>query len=108
MRTFAVLGLVVALVLCVTLLAAGDAAKGKELYMSKCATCHGNTGEGKAAIARMFKVEMKALSAKEVQDMKDDALKATMLKGVGKMKAVSISDKEAADVVEFMRTLPKK
>ncbi len=53
----------------------------------------------------MMKVEMKALSSKEVQGKSDAALKKETLEGVGKMKAIAISDAEAANIVAFLRTL---
>jgi len=108
MRLLVASGLMLILAAGITLFAAGDAAKGKQVYTSKCATCHAAGGEGKEAIAKMFKVTMKPLASKEVQDKKDDELKTIMLKGMGKMKPVAISETEAQDVVDFMRTLAKK
>jgi mono/diheme cytochrome c family protein len=81
-------------------------AEGKELYTAKCQTCHGANGEGKAAIAKMFNVTMPALGSKEVQAKSDADLKAVIISGKGKMKPVAgISDKQAGDVVAFLRTL---
>lgn len=82
------------------------APEGKEVYTAKCAPCHGANGEGKAAIAKMYNVTMPPLASKEVQAKSDDQLKAVILKGQGKMKPVSgITEKQAADVVAFVRTL---
>ena len=82
------------------------APEGKEVYTAKCAPCHGANGEGKAAIAKMYNVTMPPLASKEVQAKTDDQLKAVILKGQGKMKPVSgITEKQAADVVAFVRTL---
>jgi mono/diheme cytochrome c family protein len=80
--------------------------EGKEIYTAKCAPCHGANGEGKAAIAKMFNVTQAPLASKEVQAKSDDQLKAVILKGEGKMKPVSgVTEKQAADVVAFVRTL---
>ncbi len=84
----------------------GDAAKGKEVF-KRCAACHGDSGEGKEAIAKMFGVKMPALSSKEVQSLNDAALKKVITEGKGKMQPVSLSDPEAEDVIAFLRTLKK-
>ena len=82
------------------------AAEGKEVYTAKCAPCHGPNGEGKDAIAKMYKVTLPPLASKEVQAKTDDQLKQVILKGQGKMKPVSgITGQQAADVVAFVRTL---
>ena len=86
-----------------------DAAAGKAAYTKRCASCHGPEGEGKEAIAKMMKVQMKHLGAKEVQAKTDAQLKKDMTEGVGKMKAVAgMNDAEVANIIAFMRTLAKK
>jgi cytochrome c1 len=85
----------------------GDAVKGKEVFNSRCATCHDNSGDGKEAIAKVFNVKMKPLSSKEVQSLDDAALKKLVLEGKGKMKSNALSDAEANNVVAFLRTLKK-
>ena len=85
----------------------GDAEKGKALYGSKCAMCHAAGGEGKEAMAKMMKVEMKPLGSKEVQAKKDAELKKDFTEGNGKMKPVKLTDEEAANVIAFLRTLKK-
>jgi mono/diheme cytochrome c family protein len=80
--------------------------EGKEVYTAKCAPCHGANGEGKAAIAKMYNVTQRPLASKEVQARTDEELKQVILKGQGKMKPVAgVTEKQAADVVAFMRTL---
>lgn len=103
-------GFVLSLVLLVPLLAVGggDAAKGKPVFTSKCATCHGAAGEGKDAIAKMFKVEVRPLGSKEAQARPDAELRKIITEGNGKMKPVKLSDEEAADVVAYLRTLAVK
>ena len=88
------------------LAAGGNAAKGKEVF-KRCAVCHGDSGEGKEAIAKMFGVKMPVLSSKEVQSLDNAALKKVIVEGKGKMKPVSLSDSEAEDVIAFLRTLKK-
>lgn len=86
----------------------GDALKGKTVYSSKCSLCHGDSGEGKPAIAKMFKVTMCTLGSKEVQARNDADLEKIILKGNGKMKPVALKAAEAADVIAYLRTLSEK
>jgi mono/diheme cytochrome c family protein len=85
----------------------GDAAKGKEVFMSRCSVCHGESGEGKEAIGKMFGVKMPVLGSKEVQSLDDAELKKIISQGKGKMKPVNLSDQELNDVVAFLHTLKK-
>jgi cytochrome c2 len=84
----------------------GDAAKGKTVF-NRCVMCHGAAGEGNEAIAKALGAQMPALGSKEVQALNDAELKKIVLEGKGKMKPVSLSDAEVADVIAFLRTLKK-
>jgi mono/diheme cytochrome c family protein len=91
------------------LFAAGDAAAGKVDYAKKCASCHGQAGEGKDAIAKSLKVELKHLGSKDVQAMSDADLKKITMQGTGKMKPVKDLDEKSADnIVAYVRTLKQK
>jgi len=81
------------------------AAEGKEVFTARCMACHGPNGEGKPAIAKMFNVTQAPLASKEVQAKTDAQLQQVILKGQGKMKPIGITEKQAADVVAFVRTL---
>ena len=88
--------------------AAGDAAAGKALFAKKCASCHGDAGEGKDSVAKMLKVEIRPLGSKEVQAKSDADSKKAILDGTGKMKGVTgIDAKGADDLVAYLRTLKK-
>src|SRR4030095_3239323 len=88
---------------------AADAAAGKEVFAKKCASCHGTAGEGKDAVAKMLKVEIRHLGAKEVKSQAEPELKKNILEGTGKMKAVTgVDAKSADDVVAYLRTLKTK
>jgi mono/diheme cytochrome c family protein len=90
------------------LFGAADAAAGKELFAKKCASCHGAAGEGKDTVAKMLKVQMRHLGAKEVQAKSDADLKKNTLEGTGKMKGVAgLDEKAAEDLVAYLRTLKK-
>jgi mono/diheme cytochrome c family protein len=82
----------------------GNAAKGKELF-KRCSACHGDSGEGREAIAKMFGVTMHALSSREVQSLNDAALKKIILEGKGKMAPLQLSGAEIEDIIAFLRTL---
>ena len=84
----------------------GDSAKGKQVF-TRCSVCHGDSGEGKEAIAKAFGVTMKPLGSKEVQSLNDAALKKAIVEGNGKMKPVNLSDEEVADVIAYLRTFKK-
>ena len=87
---------------------AADAAAGKEVFARKCDSCHGTAGEGKEAVAKMLKVEIRNLGSKEVQSKADAEIKKNIVEGTGKMKAVTGVDSNAADdVVAYLRTLKK-
>jgi len=85
----------------------GDAAKGKQVFASRCSGCHGESGEGKEAIGKMLGVTMPVLGSKEVQSLDDAALRRGIAEGKGKMKPVSLSEPELTDVIAFLRTLKK-
>src|ERR1022692_2470469 len=85
------------------LLSAG-APEGKAVLAAKCQPCHGPNGEGKAAIAKMQRVEMHPLASKEIQANSDADFKKAIPTGQGKMKPVSgRTDKQIEDVIAFVR-----
>jgi mono/diheme cytochrome c family protein len=84
---------------------AADSAAGKAAYEKSCKRCHGMDGTPVAAIAKMMKVEMKHLGSKDVQAKSDAELAKEAKEGVGKMKPMTITDAEAANIVAFVRTL---
>ncbi|MCL6565631.1 MAG: cytochrome c [Acidobacteriia bacterium] len=87
----------------------GDAKAGKEVYDKKCATCHGPNGEGKPALAKALKVEIRHLGSKEVQAKSDEVLAKESSEGVGKMGPVKgLTEKDIADVVAYIRSLKKE
>ena len=96
--------IVLAVVLSTSVYAA-DVAAGKVAYDKTCKKCHGGDGTPNPAIAKMMKVEMKALGSKEIQAKSDAVLKKETIEGVGKMKAMTVTDAEASNIVAFLRTL---
>jgi mono/diheme cytochrome c family protein len=98
--------LIPALLAMAALPALADAAAGKAIFEKSCKGCHGATGQGNPAVAKMMKVQMHSLGSKEVQAKSDADLTQVVMKGAGKMKPVaSVTAGQAADVISFVRTL---
>jgi mono/diheme cytochrome c family protein len=91
------------------LFAGSDVAAGKDAYLKKCASCHGQAGEGKEAVAKMMKVTLAHLGSKKVQARTDADLKKIPLEGTGKMKPVKdVNAQMAEDIIAYVRTLAQK
>lgn len=90
-----------------SMLWAADAAAGKDVYMTKCKTCHAADGQGNPGMAKAMKVEMRPLGSPGVQSMSDADLEAIITKGKGKMKPVSLPPADVSNVVAYLRTLKK-
>jgi len=84
----------------------GDVEKGKALF-SRCSICHGASGDGNEAIAKVYGVKIPVLGSKEVQSLDDAALKKIISEGKGKMQPVKLSDAESDDIIAFVRSLKK-
>lgn len=101
--------LIVIPLLLVVIAAPSDANPGKTVYTNRCKMCHGSEGTGNPAMARMLKVEFKALDSDYVQKKEDSELKNTITKGKGKMAAVrGLSDQQLTDVISYLRSLPQE
>ncbi|HTA42057.1 MAG TPA: cytochrome c [Bryobacteraceae bacterium] len=82
---------------------AADAAAGKATYDAKCKTCHGGDGTGNPAIAKMMKVDMKALGSQS-----DAEVKTAVTMGVGKMKPIAgVAGGDLDNLVAYVHTLKK-
>jgi len=67
------------------------------------------SGEGKEAMAKMLKVELRHLGSKEVQGKKDEELHKDITEGTGKMKPVKgLTDAELTNLLAYLRTLKQK
>ena len=87
---------------------AADAAAGKTVFDAKCKACHGADGAGNPAIAKMMKVEMKALGSAEVQKRSDADLKMVVTMGTGKMKPVTtVTGADLDNVVAYVHSMKK-
>jgi mono/diheme cytochrome c family protein len=87
---------------------AADIKNGQAAYDKSCKSCHGADGTPNPAIARMFKVDMKALGSSEAQALSDDQIKKIITDGRGKMRPVkAVTGAMLDDVVAYVRSLKK-
>jgi len=95
---------------------AGDAAKGKEIYLQQCVACHGNGGKGDGPAAAALNPKPKNLTDKAVMAaMKDTQIFDVIKKGgpgVGKSPLMppfggSMKDDDIHNLVAFIRSLAK-
>jgi len=84
--------------------AKADAQAGAATYKTKCASCHGAGGKGKAAL------KTQDLASAAVQNMSDAELTAITTDGKGKMPAYgkSLKPDQIQDLVAYIRSLAKK
>jgi mono/diheme cytochrome c family protein len=86
----------------------GDAAAGKDVYVKKCKTCHGEDGHGNEGMAKLLKTTIPPLDSDEVQKKSDADIKKVIVEGKDKMKPVKdLSDSDISNVIAYVRTLKK-
>ncbi|MGQ9915937.1 MAG: c-type cytochrome [Bryobacteraceae bacterium] len=89
-------------------LGAGDAEKGKELYMKRCKTCHAEDGAGTPAMQKKFGPKLMPLAGKEVQAMKDAELAKKFNESANHKALVkALQPGDLDNVIAFLRTLKK-
>ncbi len=82
--------------------------KGKKLYGTQCAMCHGKTGDGKGDLAEVMHVSPPDLTKPDTLAKRTDGdLFAIIDKGSLSMPAEGkrLKEKQVWDLVNFMRTL---
>jgi mono/diheme cytochrome c family protein len=103
-----IVSLLIAICVPAAVLLAADAKAGQAVFDKSCKSCHGADGAGNPTIAKMMKVELRALGSAEVQAQSDDDLAKIVTAGKGKMRPVaSVTGKSVDDVVAYVRTLKK-
>ena len=86
-----------------------DPERGRVEFARQCRMCHGADGKGNPAMARMLRVEFKAMDSEYVQEKSDEELRNIILKGKGKMVAVrGMNDQQVADVIAYLRSLAEE
>lgn len=81
-----------------------DAKAGGAAFDKSCKGCHGATGTGNPALAKMFP-GMPDLTSADVQGKSDADLVKVVKEGKGKMRPVANLSASPDDVVAFLRTL---
>jgi mono/diheme cytochrome c family protein len=82
--------------------------KGKALYVSQCAMCHGGTGNGKGDLASSLKLTLPDMTKPAtLKAYTDGELFKILSKGGGMMPGQSqrLSDTHLWDLVNFLRSL---
>lgn len=86
-------------------------AKGKSVYASQCAMCHGKTGQGNGDLAGVMHLKLSDFTKPAtLQKRTDGELFAMINSGLGAMpsQAKRMKPKTVWDVVNFLRTLQGK
>ncbi|MBE0658645.1 MAG: c-type cytochrome [Bryobacteraceae bacterium] len=103
---FLSIGFIVAMSL--PLAAAGDAAKGKELYTKRCKICHADDGAGTPALQKKYGAKLLPLAGKEVQAMKDPDITKSFSEAVNhKALLKSLQPGDLDNVIAYIRTMKK-
>jgi mono/diheme cytochrome c family protein len=86
------------------------AAAGKQIYMTVCATCHGNTGRGDGPAAAALNPKPANYTTKAIAGESDGSLFWKLSEGRGAMVAFksTYSEKQRWELITFIRTLQHK
>ena len=89
--------------------AADEKPAADKFYAGKCASCHGKDGRGNAKMAKMFKVEAKALDLLGEKRTKEEDAEFTkiILDGKAKMPAfkAKLAGLDVADLINYIHSL---
>ncbi len=92
--------------------AAGDADKGKPIFVAQCASCHGRTGDGNGPAGKALTPRPKAFAK---GDLPSDEKMVSVIRKGGKANGLSkdmdgypgLSDQQVADIIAYIKTLAK-
>ncbi len=96
--------------------AAGNAAKGRDLYMEKCVLCHGSKGEGWDWAKKVEKPPVPVPDLAQVAPKRSNQFLFDVVKGGGEAVGgtrfmppfgFQLSDQEVWDLVAYMRSLER-
>jgi len=84
---------------------AADAKAGQAVYARACQSCHGPTGAGVPAAAKMLKAEIHDLKV-AVKGKSDEDIREIIVKGKGKMVATKgVAGADIDNVIAYVHTL---
>jgi mono/diheme cytochrome c family protein len=88
--------------------AVAENAPAKDLFVSKCAICHGADGSARTTIGKSMKI--RDFHSSEVQKQTDADLKAIIKQGKGKMPAFEgkLTEAQIDQLIAYIRELAKK
>jgi mono/diheme cytochrome c family protein len=91
--------------------AAGDAAKGKTIFQSKCVTCHGPEGKGDGPLGKKLKPPAGDFTSAESKKKSEADLLDVIQNGKPKTSMVAwskqLNEDEIQDVLAYVLTLRK-
>ena len=91
--------------------AAGDAAKGKAIFQSKCVTCHGPEGKGDGPLGKKLKPPAGDFTSAESKKKPEAELLEVIQNGKPKTSMVAwskqLNEAEMQDVLAYVLTLRK-
>jgi mono/diheme cytochrome c family protein len=91
--------------------AAGDSAKGKSIYQSKCVNCHGPEGKGDGPLGKKLKPPAGNFSSPESKNKTEAELQDIIENGKPKTSMVAwkkqLKEPEIQDVLAYVLTLRK-
>lgn len=85
----------------------GDAKYGEELYRIRCASCHGDKGQGGVGLNLRNPVVQKAADPEFLAITVRDGREGTHMAAFGK-NGVGLRDQDIVDVITYVRTLSSK
>src|SRR5438309_9080942 len=87
---------------------AANAQNTQDLFLDKCANCHGKDGAGQTAKGK--KLKLRDLRSADVQKITDEKMVELISKGNKDMDgfAKELNEKQIKDLVAYLRTLAKK
>ena len=87
---------------------AANAQNTQDLFLDKCANCHGKDGAGQTVKGKKLKV--RDLRSSEVQKMTDAQMIELISKGKNDMDgyAKELSENQIKDLVAYLRSIAKK